>query len=155
MKVILIKDVSSLGAQYEIKNVKDGYARNFLIPKGLAIPATKEKIAWAREKQKQREILAEEKLKKIQRIATKLDGQEIAFDVKIGEKNQLYESITKAKIAKKLREAGFTISQEQVLLDEPLKEVGEYPVKINLKEGFEPEINVVINALEEKETKKK
>ncbi len=151
MKVILIQDVENLGKKYEIKYVKNGYARNFLIPKGLAIPATKDKIAWAQEQLKKQVQEAEERLKEVQKIAEKLDGQEIMFDVRVGEKDQLYESITQTKIAKKLKEMGFEVSKNQIKLENPIKEIGEYQIKIALEEGLEPEVTVIVNPIKEEE----
>lgn len=151
MKVILLENIKNLGQKYEIKNVKDGYARNFLIPKGLAIPATKEKIEWALKQQEIYAKKAEEKLKEVQKVAEQLDGQEVIFNVKIGEKGQLFEAINNTKIAQKLKEMGFEVKKSQILLEEPIKEVGEFQVKIALEEGLEPEITVVVNAEEEEE----
>jgi len=148
MKVILLKNIKNLGQKYEIKTVKDGYARNYLIPKGLAIPATKEKIEWALKQQEVYAKKAEEKLKKVQEMAERLDGQEIIFSVKVGEKDQLFENINSAKIAQKLKEMGFEVKKNQVILEEPIKELGEYQIKLALEEGLEPQITVVVVAEE-------
>jgi len=148
MKVILLENIKNLGQKYEIKNVKDGYARNYLIPKGLAIPATKEKIEWALQQQEIYAKKAEEKLKKVQEMAEKLDGQEVIFSVKVGEKNQLFETINSAKIAQKLKEMGFEVKKNQIVLEEPIKELGEYQIKLALEEGLEPQITVVVVAEE-------
>ena len=151
MEVILLQDIEGLGKKYQIKKVKDGYARNYLIPNKLAIPATEANIRWAK---RQKEILqnkAEKHLKEIQELASRLDGQEVVFTVKIGERGQLYESITQSKIAKKLKEMGFEVKKSQVMLEKPLKEIGEWPVKINLEEGLEAEIRVIINPEEKPE----
>jgi len=151
MKVILLENIKNLGQKYEIKNVKDGYARNYLIPRGLAIPATKEKIEWALKQQEIYAQKAEEKLKQAQKIAEKLDGQEVIFSVKVGEKNQLFETINNAKIAQKLKEMGFEVKKNQVILEEPIKELGEYQIKLALEEGLEPQITVVVVAEENSE----
>ncbi|MCD6114979.1 50S ribosomal protein L9 [bacterium] len=148
MKVILLKNIKNLGQKYEIKTVKDGYARNYLIPQGLAIPATKEKIEWALKQQEVYAKKAEEKLKKVQEMAERLDGQEIIFSVKVGEKDQLFENINSAKIAQKLKEMGFEVKKNQVILEEPIKELGEYQIKLALEEGLEPQITVVVVAEE-------
>jgi len=130
MRIILLQNVEKLGKKYDIKEVADGYARNFLIPKGLAKPATKENLKWL-ETQKEIEVKkAEEELKKVEAVATNIDGQEIIIPVKIGEEGQLFESITSQKIYEKLKELGFEIKKSQIDLPEPIKELGEYPVKI-------------------------
>jgi len=144
MWVVLLQDVENLGRKYDIKEVKDGYARNFLIAKGLAKPATKEVLKWA---EIQKEIEArrvEEELKKTQEMASAIDGQEIIIQVKIGEENQLFESITSQKIAEKLKELGFEIKKSQIDLKEPIKELGEFPVKVKFEHNLEAEIKVVV-----------
>jgi len=149
MRVVLLQDVENLGRKYDIKEVKDGYGRNFLIAKGLAKPATKEVLKWA---EIQKEIEArrvEEELKKVQEMASAIDGQEIIIQVKIGEENQLFESITSQKIAEKLKELGFEIKKSQIDLKEPIKELGEFPVKVRLEHNLEVEIKVVV--VEEKQ----
>jgi len=144
MKIILLQDIDNLGKKYEIKEVADGYARNFLIPKGLAKPATKENLKWL-ESQKEIEVKkAEEELKKVEAVATNIDGQEIIILVKVGAEGQLFESITSQKIYEKLKELGFEIKKSQIDLPEPIKELGEFPVKIKLEHNLEAEIRVIV-----------
>jgi len=149
MRIILLQDVENLGKKYEIKEVKDGYARNFLIPKGLAKLATKEAISWT-ETQKEIEVKkAEEGLKKAQDVASAIEGVELIIPVKIGDENQLFESLNSQKISEKLKEAGFEIKKSQIELADPIKELGEFPVKIKFEHNLEVEIKVIIT--EEKE----
>ena len=144
MKIILLQDIDNLGKKYEIKEVADGYARNFLIPKGLAKPATKENLKWL-ETQKEIEVKkAEEELKKVEAVATNIDGQEIIILVKVGAEGQLFESITSQKIYEKLKELGFEIKKSQIDLPEPIKELGEYPVKIKFEHNLEAEIKIIV-----------
>lgn len=144
MRVILLQDIEKLGKKYEIKEVADGYARNFLIPKGLAKPATRETIKWS-EIQKEMEIKkAEKELIEIQKIASQIEGQEIVIPIKVGEAGQLFETITAKKISEKLQELGFNISKNQIDLLQPLKELGDFPVKIKFKHNLEAEIRVII-----------
>lgn len=148
MRVILLHDVEKVGKKYDIKEVADGYARNFLISKGLAKPATKENLIWL---EKQKEIEAkkiEKELKKAQEKASAIDGQEIIISVKVGEEGQLFESITSQKIYEKLKELGFEIKKNQINLPKPIKELGEFPVKIKFEHNLEAEIKVII--IEEK-----
>ena len=149
MKVILLKDIEKLGKKYDVKEVADGYARNFLIRRGLAKPATEKLIKWAEEQRKLAIKKAQEQLKEVQKLASKLDGQEVEFVVKVGKQGELFESINQIKIAKKLKEMGFDIKKTQVELEKPIKELGEFPVKINLDQGLEAEIRVVIVPEEE------
>ncbi len=144
MRVILLQDIDNLGKKYEIKEVKDGYARNFLIPKGLVKLATKEAMSWL-ETQKETETKKEEKeLKKVQEFASTMEGLEVVIPVKIGEEGQLFESIDAQKISEKLKELGFKIKKSQINLAEPFKELGEFPVKIKFEHNLEVEIRIIV-----------
>lgn len=150
MKVILLKDIDKLGEKYEVKEVKDGYAHNFLIPKGLAKPATKRNLEWLKKQKEREEKKAEEELKKVQEEVAKIDGQEIIISVKTGGSGQLYESITAQKLSEKLKELGFNIGKNQIEIKEPIKEMGEFPVKITFKHNLEAEVKLIITS-EQKE----
>ncbi len=149
MRVILLQDIKNLGKKYEIKEVADGYARNSLIPQNLAKPANKAVLAWV-EMQKEIELKkSEEELKKTQDVATLVDGQEVVISVKIGDKGQFFEAINAQKIAEKLKAMNFEIKKNQINLAEPIKELGEYPVKINFDHNLEAEIRIIV--VQEKE----
>jgi large subunit ribosomal protein L9 len=150
MKVILLKDVENVGKKYDIKEVKNGYGRNFLIQKGLAKPATKEAVLWSETQKDIEAKKSEEDLKKIQEKASNMDGQEVIVPVKVGEENQLFESVNAQKIAEKLKELGFEVKKAQIMLEKPIKEVGEYPVKIKFDHNLEAEVTVIISGEEEK-----
>lgn len=149
MKVILLQDIENLGKKYEIKEVADGHARNLLIPKGLVKLATKEAILWSETQKEIEAKKAEEGLKQAQGAASGIDGQEIVISVKVGEEQQLFESITSQKIAEKLKELGLNVKKSQIDLSEPIKELGEHPIKIKFEHNLEAEIRVVV--VEEKE----
>jgi len=145
MKVILLKNVENIGKKFEVKDVKSGYAMNFLIPKNLARPATKEALIWL---EMQKEIEAkksEEDLAKIQELASALDDQEISIFVKTGAKGELYESITAQKIVDKIKEMGFEVKKNQIDLLKPIKETGEFQIKIKLEHNLEAEIKLIVN----------
>ncbi|MEK7519571.1 MAG: 50S ribosomal protein L9 [Patescibacteria group bacterium] len=148
MKVIFLQDVEKIGKKYEIKEVKTGFARNLLIPKGLAKPVTKEILAWVEKQKEVEEKKAEEGLKNFQVLASSLDGLEVMIQVKIGDKEQLFESINPQKISEKLKEMGFNIKKNQIELTQPIEGVGEYPLKIKLDHNLEVEIKVIV--IEEK-----
>jgi len=144
MKIILLQDVENLGKKHEIKEVKAGYARNFLFPKELAKPATEQALKWL---ETQKEIEAkkdEEELKKVQTKASAIDDVEVIIPVKVNEDGGLFESINSQKISEKLKELGFEIKKNQIDLAEPIKELGEYPVKVKLEHNLEAEIKVII-----------
>ena len=144
MRVILLQDIENLGKKYEIKEVKDGYARNFLIPKGLAKLATEEALKWLEMQKEIGEKKAEEELKKVEEKASQIDGVEVVIPVKVGEKGELFEKITPQKISEKLKESGFEIKKDQINLVRPIEELGESPIKVNFEHNLEPEIRVII-----------
>ena len=146
MKVILLQDVENLGKKFEIKEVKNGYARNFLVPNNLVKIASKLNLQWLKKQQEIKEKEIEEDLKKIQTVASAIDGTEVAIVVKVGSEGQLFESINAAKVAEQLKVMGFDIKKSQIKLDEPLKETGEFPVKISLYYSLEVEVRVVVSA---------
>jgi len=149
MKVILLQDVDRLGKKHEVKEVADGHARNFLIPKGLVKPATKEALIWLETQKEILEKKAEEALGEAQGVASSVDGQEIIISVKVGDQDQLFESITPQKIAEKLKEAGFDVKKSQLEIVEPIKELGEFSVKIKFEHNLEAEIKIIVNKEEE------
>ncbi len=150
MKVIFLKDVKGLGKAREVKEVSDGYARNFLIPNELAKEATKEAVAALESQNDLLEEQAEEALKEIQELATKLDDLEVPMAVKVGDEGQLFESVTASKIADTLKEMGYQVKKGQIELEEPIREPGEFPVKLKFEHNLEAEIKVIISG-EEKE----
>jgi len=150
MRVILLQDVENLGKKHEVKEVKNGYARNFLIPQGLAKKADPRALEWLETQKEIEAKKAEEELKKVQGLASAIDGQEVIIPVKIGEEGQLFESITSQKIFEKLKELGFEIKKTQFDLEEPIKELGEFPIKIKFEHNLEAEIKVIVTKEEEK-----
>lgn len=149
MKVILIKDVEKIGNKFDVKEVKNGYARNFLIAKGLAKPATKEAMEWLAVQKEIQEKKAEESLEKVQAIASSLESREIVVPVKVGDEDQLFESVNAQKISERLKEAGFEIKKSQIALESPIKELGEFPVKVKFEHNLEAEIQVMVVKQEE------
>ena len=149
MKVVLLEDVEKLGKKFEVKEVSDGYARNYLIPKGLAKPATKEVLEWVKIQKEIKEKRAEQELKKVQEMATKVDGQEVVIPVKVGEEGQLYESVGVQKIWEELKKLGFGLKKGQIELEKPIKELGEFPVKVKFDHNLEAEIKVIVVEEEE------
>ena len=144
MKIILLEDVENTGKKDEIKEVADGYARNFLFPKKLAVLAIKPELAKLEERKKIEEQKAEEELVRFQEIASKLDGFELEIPAKIGEEGKLFGSITSDKISEKLKENGFKIEKEWVKLEDSIKEIREYEVNIELPHNLEVKIKVII-----------
>ena len=154
MRVVFLENIDKVGKKYEIKDVADGFARNFLIPKKLAKAASEETLKWAEIQKEILEKKAEEGLKKAQGVASSIDGQEVTIQVKIGPEGQLFESITAQKIVEKLKEIGFDVKKGQLDLPEPLKETGEYPIKIKFDHNLESQIQVIISGEAETEDEK-
>ena len=152
MKVIFLQDVPK-GKKGEVKEVADGYARNFLLPKGLALPATPsaEKAAKVLSDEKaEREARQREELG---RMSQELGGKELHFKAKAGAKGRLHGAITSANIATELSNiAGFEIDKKRVELEEPLHHLGDYEVTVNLGTGSATKIKVVIEEETKEET---
>ncbi|MFH0932464.1 MAG: 50S ribosomal protein L9 [bacterium] len=148
MKVVLLQDVRKIGRIYEIKEVADGYAINFLIPKNLVKKATKEAVEWALEHQKKNEEKAKADLGKTAKLLSQIDGLEVEIIAKAGDKGQLFEKINSLKIATKLQEMGFDIKKNQIILDQDIREVGEYDAKIIFAHNLECQIKIIISELE-------
>jgi len=146
MKVILLKDVEKLGKKNDLKEVADGYARNFLIPNKMVILATKAEIAKMEEQKKIDTQKAEEELVRFQETASKLDGLELEIVAKADDDGNLFGAISAVKIVDKLKEQGFEIEKNQIKITEPIKEIKEYEVLIELPHSLEAKIKVVIVA---------
>ena len=144
MKVIILKETGGLGKVGEVKEVANGYARNFLIPKGIAKPATENA-------EKEIEILkealakkSEEELKLAEELAEKLEGLSIEISAKADEGGKLFGAISQSDIAKALKEKGFKIEKNKINISEPIKEIGEYEVMISLDHGLEARVEIVV-----------
>jgi large subunit ribosomal protein L9 len=144
MEIILRADVQHLGKIGEVVKVKDGYARNYLLPKGLAYPATdanKKRIAYEGErlaKQHAAEKTAAEA------EATRLAEVQLTFTAKVGEEEKLYGSITASDIQRKLEELGIHVDKRKIDLAEPIRELGEFKVGIKIHAEVRPEVRVTV-----------
>jgi len=144
VKVILTNDVEALGKSGELKDVTDGYARNFLIPRKMAVPAAGGAFrAW------QHDIASREDKRKKERAEAEIAAQRIGsttltMGVKVGEGGKLYGSITSKEIAEALARRGIVVDRHKVDLDEPLKMLGTYKVAIKVLSGMTPEVTIVV-----------
>jgi large subunit ribosomal protein L9 len=142
MEVILRADVTHLGKAGDLVIVKDGYARNFLIPRGLAYPATeanKRRIEAERKREAAR--LATQRAQ-AEQLAERLGTVSLTFTVRAGEGEKLFGSITAADIAAKLREQGFDVDKRRIELEEPIRMIGIYKVPVRLDAGVASEVRV-------------
>jgi large subunit ribosomal protein L9 len=143
MKVVLLKDVEKLGREGEIKEVAEGYARNFLIPQNFVKPATDQAIAEVELKKEKKTKSDQMELAEVQKIAEQLDGRELFIKVK--EKDgTLFGSVNEKTITKTFADEGLKIDPKNVKLEEPIKEVGDYDVKLELDHGLEANIKVIL-----------
>lgn len=146
-EVILRSEVEHLGQPGDVVHVSPGYARNYLLPQGLAYAATEaNKHRVTQEKKKYTERLREEKVR-AESLAQDLANLELSFQEMAGEEDQLYGSVSIADIAERLESLGFEISRQQVKLDQPIKAIGEYEVPLRLH----PEVTVPIRVRVERE----
>jgi len=145
VKIILKQDVPNLGEEGEIAEVADGYARNYLIPKGMAVKASRGALKDLEHRQKVQAKKHQRMKKRAESMARRLTAQTVTFEVKIGASGQLYGSITNADIAEALEEAlGEEIDKRDIPLSEPIREVGEHFVPVHLMEDVEPQVRVVV-----------
>jgi large subunit ribosomal protein L9 len=150
MKVILLKDVPNTGKKNDIKEVSPGFARNFLFSKGLAVTADADSLKKLELKKKADSENVANKLKETEEIIKKIDGQKIEIIVKTGNEGQLFESINKQKISEHLKEMGYDVDKDDVVLESPIKEAGEFPIKIKFAHNLEAEVRIIIKGSEEK-----
>ncbi len=146
VEVILTEDISTLGNAGEVVRVRPGYARNYLLPQGKAMLATKGRV---RELEHKRRVI-EEKIRKDvgahELVAKRLEQTELEFQVRAGEEGKLFGSITNADIAGRLGEQGIQLDRRKIELSEPIKQLGEYTVTLKLHREVSTQIRVKVVA---------
>lgn len=146
MKVVLLQDVKGLGKTDEIKEVNEGYARNFLFPKHLAVQASNKAINEVNDKKRKVSKLAEQDLHEQQSLADKISGMEILIKEKASEAGVLYAAVNGQRILQELNKRGFKVEKNQVE-NKTIKTAGEYHLKIKLRHSLEAEILVRVETL--------
>jgi large subunit ribosomal protein L9 len=144
MEVILREDINNLGSRGQVVKVASGYARNFLIPKKLAVTATEsnKKIV---EQERQAHLRKEAKLQsEAQDLAKLMTGVSVTINQKAGENDQLFGSVTVKDVADALAVKGFTIDRRKIQLDEPIKQLGEFKLPVKLHKDVTAEVTVVV-----------
>jgi len=149
MKVILLQDIKNIGKKWEVKEVSNGFAINFLLPKKMVAMATDS--ALKKSEKEKTNIVEKEKddLEKNQLLAENLQGKELLIKAKEKE-GKLFGSISAKNIAKELARENFQIKEESIILSEPIKEIGEYDIRIELGHGLESFLKLVIESENEK-----
>jgi large subunit ribosomal protein L9 len=145
MEVILRKLIDTLGEEGDVVKVKDGYARNFLLPQGLAISASKANLATLEKEKAAIEARKESMRSDAESIAKRITGITVVIEQRAGEEDKLFGSVTAADIADKLEKLGVSIDKRKVILPEPIKALGEYliPVKVGYQINAEVKVQVI------------
>ena len=145
MKVILRKDFESLGKIGQVVAVKDGYARNYLIPRSIAYRATASSLRALEEEKKQHEYQEQKLLKEAEKLGVELEKLSVTIPMKVGEDDKLFGSVTSQMVADALKEKGFTVDKRVIELEEPIKTLGifEVPVKLHAKVSAKAKVWVV------------
>ena len=153
MKIVLRQDVPKLGEAGTVQDVAGGYARNFLIPQGMAVYATEGELKMAAHNQavKERKIARQEE--QLRSLAEKIGGQTLTFTARAGNQGRLFGSVTASDVAEQLsQKIGEEIDRRKVVLDEPIRTTGEHTVTVHLVGRLRPEIKVVVNGEQAEET---
>ncbi len=146
MKVILLKDVKGQGKKGEVVDVNEGYARNFLVKKGLAEVATASKLNDLSQKKAAADYHKAEEVKATKALAEELKGKTFTVKIKAGQGGKVFGSVTGANIADSLQAAGYSVDKKKVVLAQPIKNVGTYEVDLKLMEGVSSKINVTVES---------
>jgi large subunit ribosomal protein L9 len=144
MKVILLEDIEALGKMGDTVNVKNGYARNFLIPRNLALPATARNLKAQEHQLRDIERRRSKIVGDAQSLADRVAGVSLIFNRKTGEKGRLFGSVTNMDIAEALGEKGLTIDRKDIILPEPIKSLGEFDVQVKLHHDVSPVVKITV-----------
>ena len=142
MDIILTKDVSALGVAGDVIGVNPGYARNFLFPQGLALPATAANKKKLEEESKREEIRISRQRMELAKVAEKLKKVSVTATVKVGEDDKVFGAVTSQTIAELLAEKGHKFDRKEINLEEPLKSLGQYDVEVKLGHGITSTVQV-------------
>lgn len=146
MKVILLQDVKGQGKKGEVVDVNEGYARNFLIKKGLAEIATAAKLNDISMKKSAADFHKAEEIKATKELAKTLNGQKFNVKIKAGQNGKVFGSVTSANISDALAEAGYTVDKKKIVVQNPIKNLGTYEIELKLMEGIGCKINIEVVA---------
>ncbi|HHY09387.1 MAG TPA: 50S ribosomal protein L9 [Firmicutes bacterium] len=142
MKVILQQDVKNIGKKGEVVNVAEGYGRNFLIPRGLAVEASAGNLRQVEHQRRAEEKRAERELKAAQKVAAELKGRSLKLEARVGGAGKLFGSITSQEIADQLRsQFSVEIDKRKIELSEPIRSLGSYSVLVKVH----PQVHVTVN----------
>ncbi len=145
MEVVLLKDIKRLGKAGDVRNVADGYARNYLIPRGLVAPATAGLVREAREHTAAQARRSAQEQAEAQTLAEQLADVSLEFTARAGETGRLYGSITAGDIAEALeKQTGLAVDRRKIMLEEPIRELGAYRIAIRFSGDVQAEVRVTV-----------
>lgn len=148
MKVILLEDVKGVGKKDDVINASEGYARNFLFPKKLALEANKNNMKMLEHKKKVEEDKKQEELEKAQALKAKIEKESVKIEVKMGNNGKLFGSVTNKEVGTALNEqCGIDIDKKKIIINEPIKTVGTKEVEIKLHSSITAKLKVEISEL--------
>ena len=144
MKIILLQDVKGQGKKGEVVDVNEGYARNFLIKKGLAEIATAAKLNDLSMKKSAADFHKAEEIKAMKELAKEIEGKNFTVKIKAGQAGKVFGSVTGANVSDALKAAGYDIDKKKVVLAAPIKTLGNYDVDLKLMEGISTKIKITV-----------
>ena len=144
MKIILLSDVENLGESGDVIAVKPGYARNKLIPQGLALRASNRNIAVANENKRIQTAKLERESKALNVLAKKISKVELTIEVKVGDEEKIFGSITNKDIHKELIDRGFEIEKNQISIKEPIKALGIYHINVKISKDITSDVKLYV-----------
>lgn len=147
MEVILNKTIDNLGLEGEIVNVKPGYARNYLFPQKMAQPKTRENLARLQQENAAIKARLERERKEAEGLSAQLSGITIQIARRVGEEDRLFGSVTSADIAAKLSEIGIAVDRKAIILNEPIKSIGE--TRVGIKVGYQVTAEIQVQVVPE------
>ncbi len=142
MKIILKENIEKLGDKNEIVDVKDGYARNYLFPKNLALKATKSNVNVIKELDRVKEKKEKSVIRTAQKLADKLKNISITVSTEAGEDEKIFGSVTTQQIAELLDEKGFKIDKHQIIIETPIKNLGVFNISIKIHKEITAEVKL-------------
>lgn len=144
VQIILMEDVDNLGETGDVVDVKPGFARNFLLPRGIALEATPANLRRFEEERDHLVDRSSRELEKASVLAADIEAQSLNFPMKAGEDGRLFGSVTSVDIAAGLAECGVEVDRNRIQLDEPIKQLGTYKVAVRLSASIQPEVTVSV-----------
>ncbi len=146
VEVILRDDVANLGKIGDVVRVKPGYARNFLLPRGLAVEANTKNLRVLEHQKRIIAVKAEREHKAAEAAAGKLNGLKLTVRAKAGDEGRLFGSVTNLDVERLLAEKGFTVDRRKIALEEPIKQLGTFPIEVKIGRGIRVTVELTVES---------